>query len=165
MQTHDGRSARDRDFARFVADHSGTLLRSAFVLTGSHARAEDVVQETFIKLYGAWDRVAESDGRLAYVRRIVYTTPTGTRLFDQLPEVAGGSDEFAIIDERDRLWRLTSRLPARQRAVIVLRYYEGLSEAEIADVLGVTEGSVKTHASRALAKLRAWESASVGGAQ
>ena len=142
MQTHDGRSARDRDFARFVADHSGTLLRSAFVLTGSHARAEDVVQETFIKLYGAWDRVAESDGRLAYVRRIVYTTHISAwrsrlreRLFDQLPEV------------------------------IVLRYYEGLSEAEIADVLGVTEGSVKTHASRALAKLRAWESASVGGAQ
>jgi RNA polymerase sigma-70 factor (sigma-E family) len=163
---------RDREFARFVAEHSGTLLRAAYVLTGSQARAEDVVQESLIKLFGAWDRVAGAQGQLAYARRIVYTTHVSVwrsrrreRLTDRVPDSAGTEDEFAVLDERDRLWRLTSRLPERQRAVVVLRYYEGLSEAEIAGVLQISEGSVKTHASRALAKLRAWEAASVGDAR
>jgi RNA polymerase sigma-70 factor (sigma-E family) len=153
----------DLEFREFVAARSPALLRTAYLLSGGDwALAEDLLQATLTKTYMAWGRIRDRDALESYVRRTLATTATswwrrrwhGERPTAVLPETAL-SDPGSEFDERDALWRLVLALPVRQRAVLVLRFYEDLSEAEIADALGLSPGTVKSHASRALATLRA----------
>jgi len=152
---------RDQDFAAYMSARQPALLRTAYLLTGDSHTAEDVVQTALAKLYLAWDKVQRRESVDAYVRRILVNETNSffrrawrrrERSTDVLPEtgVEDGYDDGLA----DRVWAVVSTLPPRQRAVIVLRYYEQLSEAEIARTLGISEGTVKSQASRALASLR-----------
>jgi RNA polymerase sigma-70 factor (sigma-E family) len=149
-------------FEGYAAATWPSLFRRAYLLAGNHADAEDLAQQTLIKVHGAWSRVSQSDVPDAYVRRILTNTflsfkrPKGRRLEllvgDDAPEPV--SPLSAGPEDRMALWPHVCELPPRQRAVIVLRYYEQLSEAEIADVLGCSRGNVKSTAHRALQNLR-----------
>ncbi|NUO61239.1 MAG: SigE family RNA polymerase sigma factor [Hamadaea sp.] len=147
------------DFAEFVTARSARLLRVAYLLTRDWALAEDLLQSSLAKAWTAWRRI-EGDPE-PYVRRILVNTYTSwwrrrwhhERPIGELPEQAG-PDEHRGYDDRDVLARALGRLPRQQRAVLVLRYYEDLSEAQIADVLGISPGTVKSHAAKAIAKLR-----------
>jgi RNA polymerase sigma-70 factor (sigma-E family) len=147
-------------FADFVGARSPRLLRTAYLLTHDWGLAEDLLQTALTRAWEAWRRI-EGDPE-PYVRRILVNTYSswwrrrwnGEHPTEHLPEPAVPSDPSAVLDERDRIWQALGALPRRQRAVLVLRYFEDLSEAEIADVLGCSVGTVKSQASRALAKLR-----------
>ena len=149
-------------FEDYAAAEWPSLYRRAYLLAGNHADAEDLAQKTLIKVHGAWSRVSRSEVPDAYVRRILMNTflsfkrPKGRRLEllvgDDAPEPA--SPLIAGPEDRMALWPQVRLLPPRQRAVIVLRYYEQLSEAEIADVLDCSRGNVKSTAHRALQNLR-----------
>jgi RNA polymerase sigma-70 factor (sigma-E family) len=150
------------EFAGFVAQHSPAMLRVAFLLTGQQAAAEDLLQTALERLYVVWDRLDTETPPTAYLRRILYTTHVSSwrrRLREVLagspPERPEGRDPYADHDERDRIWRLVQRLAPMQRSVIVLRFYEDLPEAEVAQILGISAGSVKVHASRGMRRLRA----------
>lgn len=157
-----GRPDRDAEFTAFVRDVSAELGRVAWFLTGDAARAEDLLQQTLVRTYLAWPRVREGDA-VAYARRIManaridawrkhrremLTAPA------DLPTVpaASGADAHA---ERDRLVRALRALPPRQRRIVVLRHLAGLPEAQVAEDLGVSLGTVKSAASRGLHQLRA----------
>ena len=150
------------DFQAYVVARSGALLRTAYLLTGSRADAEDLLQTALAKTYLAWDRIREREAVDGYVRRVMVNTQTSfwrRRRVDEhptgeLPERASGRDDTADLDLHDALWGALAGLPKRQRAMLVLRYYEDMSEAETASVLGVSVGTVKSTTSRALAKLR-----------
>lgn len=154
--------ARDEEFRDFVATRSGVLLRFAYLLTGDQHLAEDLLQTALTKTYLAWHRIRDRSALEAYVKRTIATTATswwrrrwtGERPTDVVPD-RPLRDRTADYDERDAMWQHLQALPARQRAVLVLRYYEDLSEAEIAEVLGCAPGTVKSQASRGLAALRA----------
>ena len=147
-------------FDDFVVMRSPRLLRTAYLLTHDWALAEDLVQTALARAWEAWHRI-EGDPE-PYVRRIIVNSYaswwrrrwTGELPTEVLPERAHPGDAHSGVDERDRLWRALRQLPRRQRAVLVLRYFEDMSEAEIADALGCSLGTVKSQASRALAKLR-----------
>jgi RNA polymerase sigma-70 factor (ECF subfamily) len=152
---------RETQFRDFVSARSGALLRVAYLLCGDLSLAEDLLQTTLTRTYLAWRRLGSIDSLEAYSRRVLFNTATswwrrrwrGERPTQVLPEQPV-SDQTDNLVERDAVWRLLSTLPTRQRAVIVLRYYEDLSEADIATELGLSVGTVKSHASRALATLR-----------
>jgi RNA polymerase sigma-70 factor (sigma-E family) len=145
----------------FTATHPGAV-RLAYLLSRNHADAEDAVARAYAKIYRRW-RSGRIERPLAYLRRAVANEVTsgfrrqGTQ--DRLAVAQRGDDrgalalENAVVD-RDEVWHALSRLPARQRTVMVLRFYEQLSEREIAEVMGVTNGTVKSTASRALDNLR-----------
>jgi len=146
-------------FDEFVASRSTALLRCAYLLTGDHGSAEDLLQTVLAKCWFAWGRI---DGPPEpYVRRALATTYAtwwrrkwrGERPAASLPDRADPAG-FAPVEDRDALWRALGTLPRRQRAVVVLRYYEDLSEAETAAALGVSTGTVKSQAAKALAALR-----------
>ncbi|MGR6322008.1 SigE family RNA polymerase sigma factor [Micromonospora soli] len=147
-------------FDEFVATRSPRLLRTAFLLTRDWALAEDLLQTALARAWEAWRRI-EGDPE-PYVRRIIVNANAswwrrrwrGEVPTADLPEVAVEADRYSGLDDRDRLWRALGRLPRRQRAVLVLRYFEDLSDAEIAEVLACSVGTVKSQASRAVAKLR-----------
>ena len=150
------------EFREYVAGRSAKLLRTAYLLSGNRSDAEDLLQTALAKAYLAWPRIRGVDNPDAYVRRIMLNQRTswwrrsgGVREvpIERAPDAAT-RDDFAGLDLHDALWRALGRLPRKQRAVLVLRYYEQLSEAEIAAALGISEGTVKSQASRALAKLR-----------
>jgi RNA polymerase sigma-70 factor (sigma-E family) len=153
---------RDAEFAAYMTARQPSLLRTAYLLTGDRHTAEDLVQTAFAKLYLSWDRVQRRELVDAYVRRIL-VNENGSLwrrawkrrevTSSELPERPGHPDR-PDDGERAALWEFVQSLPRRQRAVIVLRYYEELSEAETADVLGISVGTVKSQASRALAGLR-----------
>lgn len=153
-------SADEEAFREFVASRSTALLRYAYLLVGDRAQAEDVLQTALVKTYLAWSRIRDPGAVEAYVRRTIATTATswwrGHRREQALGQVPDrtDADQFGPRADRDAMWPQLLALPARQRAVLVLRYYEGLSEVEIAETLGVSRGSVKSHASRGLAMLR-----------
>jgi RNA polymerase sigma-70 factor (sigma-E family) len=149
------------NFAEFVDQHSAAMLRVAFLLTGQQAAAEDLLQSALERLYVVWDRLDTETPPTTYLRRIIYTTHVSTwrrRLREVLsgspPEHPEHRDAYADHDERDRLWRLVQRLAPMQRAVIVLRFYEDRPEAETAQILGISAGSVKVHSSRGMRRLR-----------
>jgi RNA polymerase sigma-70 factor (sigma-E family) len=149
------------DFAEFVAARSGALLRTAYLLTGDRHTAEDLVQTAFAKLYLSWDRVQRRELVDGYVRRILVNEHSSLwrRPFKRREVVTGELPETHTVDRHDTgesaaLWAFVQTLPRKQRAVIVLRYYEDLSEAETADALGISVGTVKSQASRALAAMR-----------
>jgi RNA polymerase sigma-70 factor (sigma-E family) len=154
-------SAGDPAFREYVTSRSASLLRMAFLLTHNRADAEDLVQAALAKTYQAWDRIEDPGAVDGYVRRAMVNThiswwrrrrveeyPT-----DEIPEQPA-ADHAADGELQDALRRAIERLPRRMRAAVVLRYYEDMSEAEIADVLGVSQGTVKSTVSRAVAKLR-----------
>ncbi len=141
------------------------LLRYAVMLTGDRELAQDVVQEVMIRAHGRWWRIRRTDRPDLYVRRMVTNEFISTRRRRALRTVPldadfgsiGGPvhpDHADLATDSDELWRRLADLPRQQRAVLVLRYYEGLSDTEIADILGCSPGTVRGYASRALATLR-----------
>jgi len=152
---------RDADFSAYMAARQPALLRTAYLLTGDQASAEDLVQTAFAKLYLSWDKVDDRGALDAYVRRILVNEHNSLwrRAWKRTEVSTDSVPERQVTDEYDdgratAVWELVQTLPRKQRAVIVLRYYEQLSETEIAHTLGISSGTVKSQASRALATLR-----------
>lgn len=151
----------DAEFREFVAARSAALHRAAYLLTGNWATAEDLVQTALTKTYLAWKRIGTIESVEAYTRRVLYNTnaswwrlrSSSERPTDTFPELSG-PDRAEESLHRDLMWQYVRELPKRQRAVLVLRYYEDLSEADSAKVLGVSTGTIKSQASRALGNLR-----------
>lgn len=152
---------RDTDFENYVVARRPALLRTAYLMTGDLATAEDVVQTTLAKLYLAWHRVDSENAVHSYARRILANEVTSLwrRAWrwrelpsDQVPETA--LDPEYDEGTSAALWELVSELAPRARAVVVLRYYEQLTESEVAAVMGISVGTVKSTCSRALASLR-----------
>jgi RNA polymerase sigma-70 factor (sigma-E family) len=150
---------RGGDFDAFVAGASTRLLRAAFALTGDRGAAEDLVQDTLERLYVAWPRV--EDPRAYTHRALVNHGRNRWRRRARHPELAltaaddpAVSDATGRSDDHDALVRAIATLPARQRAVIVLRFLEDLSEADTATTLSCSVGTVKSQTARALARLR-----------
>jgi len=148
-----------QDFTEFVETRSQTLWRAAWLLTGDAALAEDLLQTALAKTWPHFSKVSRTGSYEAYVRRTIFTTYAswwqrkwrGEVPTEQLPERAGrGADVDLSLDVRAAL----AQLSPKQRAVVVLRYFEDLTEAETALELGCSVGSVKTHHSRAIARLR-----------
>jgi RNA polymerase sigma-70 factor (sigma-E family) len=147
-------------YDEFVMASSPRLLRTAYLLTRDWAAAEDLLQTALMKAWFAWRRL---DGEPeAYVRRIIATTYVSWRRRRWWSEISHGdlpespsADATAGVDERSILWSALGRLPARQRAVLVLRFYEDLTEQQAASALGVTVGTIKSQSAKALARLRA----------
>lgn len=147
-------------YEEFVAARSAALFRTAYLLTGNRPDAEDLLQVALVKVYAGWRRVSRADSPEAYARRTLVNAfvssrrParfTRERLVHSPPDVAAHDP---VPDDRLALWPLVAALPPRQRAVVVLRYYEGLSEREIAETLRIAPGTVKSTAAAALAALR-----------
>jgi RNA polymerase sigma-70 factor (sigma-E family) len=152
-------------FDGWVAVRGPALLRLAYTLTGNTADAEDVVQEALARALPRWGRISAVDDVDAYVRRMVVNAHTSWwRRFRRREHpvaelrdrpVPGGLDELdQRLGQHASLWRACQALPEPQRTAIVLRYYEQLEYAEIADLTGVREGSVRSRVSRGLAVLR-----------
>ncbi|MFG1887157.1 SigE family RNA polymerase sigma factor [Micromonospora sp. NPDC049051] len=155
------RDPLEEEFRDFVAARSGALLRTAYLLSGDWATAEDLLQTALTKTYLAWKRLGGIEAIEPYARRVMINTSTswwrrrwhGERPTEVLPERAG-VDEIEQQLDRDLLWRHLRGLPSRQRAVLVLRFYEDMSEAQTAALLGISPGTVKSQTSRALGTLR-----------
>ncbi|MDQ6659118.1 MAG: SigE family RNA polymerase sigma factor [Actinomycetota bacterium] len=148
-------------FKDFVAANSARMIRIAFLIAGNQSAAEDLLQDTLVRLYKVWPSLRGDEPPLNYVRRIIYTTHVSAwrRISREVlsaapPDRADPDDRYALLATRDELWREVQQLPSMQRAVVLLRYYEDLDTATIARTLDISTGSVKTHASRALQKLR-----------
>lgn len=148
-------------FRDYVTSRSGSLLRMAYLLTRNLADAEDLVQAALAKTYQAWDRIEDRNALDGYVRRAMVNThiswwrrrkveeyPT-----DEIPDRAA-ADHAADSELSDPVRRALDRLPSRMRAAVILRYCEDMSEAEVAAALGISQGTVKSTVSRAVAKLR-----------
>ncbi|MEU3185033.1 SigE family RNA polymerase sigma factor [Streptomyces sp. NPDC006923] len=152
----------DGDFEAFVAAHGPRLLRVAWLLTGDAHLAEDLLQSTLAKVWPKWARIA-GDRPEAYVRKaLVHTHASwwrrrwwGELPYGELPESAGAVDAYAHVDLEQSLAAAVRALPVRQRAVVVLRYFEDLSVEETAATLGCATGTVKSQSARALRALRA----------
>jgi RNA polymerase sigma-70 factor (sigma-E family) len=150
------------DFSRFVREHTADLLRTAYLLTGSGHAAEELVQDTLVRLYPKWAMVEAADAPLAYVRRslangfVNHTRRAARREFAVafLPDGGDGFDGASQLDDRDELWTMLRGLPERQRAALVLRYFHDLPDEEIGAALGCREGTVRSLISRGLAELR-----------
>jgi RNA polymerase sigma-70 factor (sigma-E family) len=148
-------------FAEFVTARWRPLLRTAYLLTGDDGKAEDLLQTALSRLWLVWPRV-KNEAPEAYVRKILANTSAswwrrrwhGERPTDKLPEHFSADDVAGQIADRDRLRVALDQLSPRQRAVVVLRYAEDLSEKQVAEELGISLGTVKTLASRGLTKLR-----------
>ncbi|MCW2778435.1 MAG: polymerase, sigma-24 subunit, subfamily [Frankiales bacterium] len=154
------RQQDDDAFSAFVAARSRHLLQAAHLLTGDRHRAEDLLQTALTRAYLRWDRIVDEDPE-GYVRRTMVNAhidwwrrkPWREQPTEVLPDV-GVEDSTGTADARRGLLAALAELSPRQRAVMVLRYFEDLSEAEIARTLGCSTGTVKSAASRATAKLR-----------
>ncbi|WP_431780476.1 SigE family RNA polymerase sigma factor [Streptomyces chumphonensis] len=151
-------------FTSYVRQRGPVLLRTARSLTSDPCDAEDLLQTALTKTYLAWERIEDHRALDGYVRRALINTRTSQwrkRRVDEFaceelpePEPVPGPDPAEHQAMRDAMWRAVLKLPPRQRAMVVLRYYEDLSEAQTAAVMGVSVGTVKSAVSRALAKLR-----------
>jgi RNA polymerase sigma-70 factor (sigma-E family) len=150
----------DDEFRNFVQQRWSAFARTAYLLTGDGGHAEDLVQTTMERLHRRWRWVDDPE---RYARRILANEASARwrrraekpeTLMEAVPESAAPNTEDRH-DERDRLWRALEKLPRRTRVILVLRYFEDLTEAECADVLQCSVGSVKSQASRGLAWLRA----------
>jgi RNA polymerase sigma-70 factor (sigma-E family) len=148
-------------FRQFVLARSPALLGTAFLLTGDRGAAEDLLQIALLKLYRQWPRLRDTENPEAYMRRVMANQRISWWRRRRVPEDAvdpppdrPSSDATAGIDQRIELWQALHRLPPRTRAILVLRYWEDLSEVETARVLGCSVGSVKSQASRGLRRLR-----------
>lgn len=148
-------------FGEFVSARSAALYRSAYLMIGDHGHAQDLLQEALTKTYVAWPRLRDVTKAEAYTRKAITTTAIswwrrrswGERPSDAVPDrtTPSAADELA---ERDWLWQQLQSLPPRQRAAIVLRYYEDLSEAQTAAAMGCAVGTVKSQVSQGIKRLR-----------
>lgn len=162
QRSRDARATRDAEFTAYLEARQHALLRTAYLITGDPHQAEDVVQTALAKLYLAWDKVRDRSSVDAYARRIIVNENNSLwrrgwkrreHASSRLPDTQAVHDRY---DEgvSDEVWALVTSLPRRARAVVVLRFYEQLTEAEVAETLGITVGTVKSQSSRALATLR-----------
>ena len=171
--------ALDAEFREFMHGRWPAMVRLAYALTGDQGHAEDVAQAAFARAYASWPKVRRTGNPEAYVRRIVINENRNRfrkqrvteRLTDTPPEPGSGAgagpgaDATSQYDERSALMAALRRLGPRQRAVVVLRYWLGLTEAEAAAELNCSVGTVKSQASRALATLRQSTELVDGGSQ
>jgi RNA polymerase sigma-70 factor (sigma-E family) len=154
--------AREADYAHFVRTRTHALLRSAYLLTGDQHLAEDLVQEALARTHRAWLRLERPENAEAYARRVMYHAQVSfwrrPRVAEVLPgEIEAepsGEDPAEATVQRITLRRALLALTAKQRAVIVLRFFEDHTEAEAAQLLGVSVSTVKTQTGRALERLR-----------
>ena len=152
---------RDAEFTEFVVDHGGHLLRTACLVTGDTHLGEDLLQTALAKAYGSWGRVRAADHPVAYVRRLMINAHlswmrrmTSTeRPLERFAD-AGSGDHQSEHAATDELRRALLRLSPRVRTAVVLRYFEDLTEAETARVMGCSRSTVNNHVSRGLAALR-----------
>lgn len=150
--------AAAENFDAFVAARSRWLLRTAYLLTHDHGLAEDLVQTALAKTWFAWSRI-ESDDPEPYLRKVMVNTYAswwrrkwnGEQATGELPET---STDPSPVEQRHDVWHALQQLPRRMRAVIVLRFYEDLTQEETARVLDCSVGTVKSQTSKALARLR-----------
>ncbi len=154
-------SEKDAEFEAYMLARQPSLLRTAYLISGDRHTAEDLVQTALAKLYLSWDKVQKRELLDGYVRRIIVNEHNSLwrrawkrkeHPTDELPDAAVHDAQHD--GESSGLWEFVQTLPRKQRAVIVLRYYEELSEAETAELLGISVGTVKSQASRALASMR-----------
>ena len=158
--------SEETDFADFVRRHSAGLVRSAYVLARESTAAEDLVQETLLRLYPQWWRVSGADSPLAYVRRALTNNFLNSRrgkynaaghevLVADAPDLGRGRDFVVQLSDADLVRELLDSLPPRARAVLVLRYLHDLDDAQIAADLDIRPGTVRSIVSRSLTALRA----------
>lgn len=161
------KAAQEDSFREFVEGSWNRLLRTAYLLTGDHGAAEDLVQTALMRTYRHWGRIETYDSPEAYVRRVMVNTNVSAwrrrravvHVVADPPEPAAGTgtgtgdhqDTYAV---RDELWRAVQAMSPRMRTAFVLRYFEDLAEAEVASVMGCAVGTVKSQIARGLAKLR-----------
>ena len=147
-------------FTDFVRTHSATLFRTAYLMTGDYQRAEDILQTTLVRLYQRWPRVERMDRPVGYARKVLVSQTVSwwrrrssheTPLLLRDEPAWGGQIEEVV--EHERVWHAVLSLPPRQRAVMALKYYEDLSEAQIAEALDMAPGTVKSHAHAAARRL------------
>jgi RNA polymerase sigma-70 factor (sigma-E family) len=157
------RADDEAEFAEFVAAVSHRLLRMAYAVCGDRQLAEDALQSALVSAYRTWPRVRDVDSPEAYLRRMVVNQLFSwrrrkswgmTTALGRVAKPSRPSHENEVV-EHQLVWSAVGDLPPRQRAVIVLRYYEGMSEVDIAENLGIRPGTVKSQCSAAMAHLRA----------
>ena len=156
--------AREADYAHFVRTRTHALLRSAYLLTGDQHLAEDLVQEALARTHRAWPRLDRAENAEAYARKVMYHAQVSVWRRPKVAEVLpadfepdhrrGADDPADAAVERLVLRRALLTLSAKQRAVVVLRFFEDHTEAEAAQMLGVSVSTVKTQTGRALDRLR-----------
>jgi len=155
-------SERDQAFVEFVEVASPSLRRTAYLISGDRHRADDIVQDAFYKLYLHWPKVARAGNQFAYARRMVVNAAYdgGRRPWRRevatavIPEPPATADFASGHADRDQVLDALRSLGPRQRACVVLRYYEDLSVEQTAEALGCSEGTVKSQAARGLETLR-----------
>ncbi|WP_223167042.1 SigE family RNA polymerase sigma factor [Nonomuraea sp. SYSU D8015] len=143
----------------FVAERANALLRYGYALSGNPHDAADLTQEALVRLHGAWARVRSKEDPEGYTKMImarlhisVWRRRRREQLTWALPETP--LEDVLPSDADQEIWEALGGLPRKQRAVLVLRFYEQLSDAEIAGLLGISQGTVRSHASLGLSKLR-----------
>lgn len=157
---HQSKADRDREFSEFCELFSGSLRGTAWLLTGSPDLSAELVQLALVKTYVAWPGVRAADAQ-AYARRALINANTD-RLRKRLPELrvveeldhAATTQGQSAVDDRDEVLRMLATLPPQQRTLVVLRYFDDLPEAQIAQEMGISLGAVKSGLSRGLAALR-----------
>lgn len=157
-------------FTAYVQERRASLYATAYHLTGDRFAAEDLLQSALFSTYRAWDRISDKAAVGGYLRRTMTNLhisawrrrklneyPT-----EELPETVGDTDEMGGTELRAVLWQALARLPEQQRTMLVLRYYEGRTDPEIADILGISVGTVKSSIWRSLRRMREDEALSFG---
>ncbi len=168
--TGDSRSLSEAEFTAYVQERRASLYATAYHLTGDRFEAEDLLQSALFSTYRAWDRISDKAAVGGYLRRTMTNLhisawrrrklneyPT-----EELPETAGDTDAMRGTELRAVLWQALARLPELQRTMLVLRYYEGRTDPEIADILDISVGTVKSSIWRSLRRLREDEVLSFG---
>lgn len=156
------RSGSEAEFTAYVQERRASLYATAYHLTGDRYEAEDLLQSALFSTYRAWDRISDKAAVGGYLRRTMTNLhisawrrrklneyPT-----EELPETAGDTDAMRGTELRAVLWQALARLPELQRTMLVLRYYEGRTDPEIADILDISVGTVKSSIWRSLRRLR-----------
>ncbi|MEV6405811.1 MULTISPECIES: SigE family RNA polymerase sigma factor [Streptomyces] len=164
------RSLSEAEFTAYVQERRASLYATAYHLTGDRFEAEDLLQSALFSTYRAWERISDKAAVGGYLRRTMTNLhisawrrrklneyPT-----EELPETAGDTDAMRGTELRTVLWQALTRLPELQRTMLVLRYYEGRTDPEIADILGISVGTVKSSIWRSLRRLREDEVLSFG---
>jgi len=156
-----GSAGAETEFREFVATRSPALLRLAYLLAADASGAEDLLQTALLRAYLRWSRISRDPE--AYVRRVLVTVAADERrrpwrrehVTETVPDQPAPGDPLGAVDEAERLRGVLAALPARQRAAVVLRYREGLSGVQVASLLGCSEATARSQATRGLGKLRA----------
>lgn len=160
--TEERRLSNEEEFSAYVRERRASLYATAYHLTGDRFAAEDLLQSALFSTYRAWDRITDKAAVGGYMRRTmtnlhisawrrrkVNEYPT-----EEMPETVGDTDAMGGTELRAVLWQALAKLPENQRTMLVLRYYEGRTDPEIADVLNISVGTVKSSIWRALRRLR-----------